>query len=79
MANIKYEIHRDLGALSDWQVWKKHVRVVSWNGAAPKIDIRTWNTETNQPAKGIALSDDEARRLYEILRDYFAEKDKEDA
>ena len=77
MSNIKFEINKDLGALTANSVWNKYVRLVSWNGAEPKIDVRVWNTETDLPAKGIALNDEEARRLYEILNDYFAEKGEE--
>lgn len=75
MANIKFEVRGDLGALTDFQTWNKRVRLVSWNGGMKKIDVRTWNDETDQPAKGIALSDEEARRLYEILGEYFADKE----
>ena len=77
MANIKFEVRGDLGTLTDFPTWNKYVRLVSWNGAEPKIDVRVWNTETDLPAKGIALNDEEARRLYEILNDYFAEKGEE--
>ena len=75
MANIKFEIKAELGALTEFPTWNKHVRVVSWAGGQAKIDIRNWNDETDTPAKGIALSDKEARRLYEILGEYFAKKE----
>lgn len=75
MANIKFEIIKEMGALTDNNsVWQKCVRLISWNGAEQKIDVRAWNTETNLPAKGITLNNEEARRLYEILGDYFAGK-----
>lgn len=78
MANIKFEVHKELGVLTDnGSVWQKLVRLVSWNQAQPKVDVRAWNTETNMPAKGITLNDEEARRLYEILKDYFAKREEE--
>lgn len=76
MANIKYEVRRELGVLTDNNTtWQKLVRLVSWNQAQPKIDVRVWNTETGLPAKGIALSDEEARLLYQILEKYFKERE----
>ena len=64
MANIKYEVHKDLGTLTNNSTWNKYVRLVSWSGAAPKIDVRVWNDELDTPAKGIALYDDEANTPY---------------
>ena len=41
MAEFKYEITEELGVLSESRSgWKREVNLVSWNGAAPKLDIR---------------------------------------
>ena len=44
MAEIKYEIVKALGVLSEGSNgWKKELNLVSWNGRAPKYDIRDWD------------------------------------
>ncbi len=41
MADIKYEIKQQLGEISTSpKGWSKELNLVSWNGAAPKYDIR---------------------------------------
>lgn len=43
MADIKYEIKEELGSISESaKGWTKEVNLISWNGAAPKYDIRDW-------------------------------------
>lgn len=41
MAEIKYEIKQELGVLSGSKSgWTRELNLISWNGAAPKYDIR---------------------------------------
>lgn len=47
--------------------WTKEVNLVSWNGAEPKIDIRTWSPGYEKTTKGITLNITEARTLAHIL------------
>lgn len=69
MADIKYEIVEQLGVLSESaKVWKKELNLVSWNGAAPKYDLRDWAPEHEKMGKGITLSADEVQELYKILK-----------
>jgi hypothetical protein len=43
MAEIKYEIIKEIGVLSESpKGWTKEVNLVSWNGAEPKYDLRDW-------------------------------------
>ena len=43
MSDIKFEIKEELGVLSEnAKGWRKEVNLISWNGAAPKYDIRDW-------------------------------------
>ena len=44
---------------------------VSYNGYPAKLDLRKWHE--GQPLKGVSLSEDEARALYESLKTIFAE------
>lgn len=65
--DFTYEIIKKLGVLSESGKWSKQVNLIEWSDNAPKYDIRTWNTETNAPGKGLALSLDEMKALKEIL------------
>ena len=71
MAEFKYEITQELGVLSESKSgWKREVNLVSWNGAAPKLDIRDWAPGHEKMGKGISLSPDEIESLKAILEDY---------
>lgn len=69
MADIKFEIVEKLGVISESpKGWKKEVNRISWNGNAPKIDIRDWSPEHDKMGKGITLTDEEAKDLVAILQ-----------
>lgn len=64
---ITYEIKEDYGELSK----KVKFRLISWNGAAPKYDIRQWYTDKNgmeKMGKGITLTGEEMEALYKLLK-----------
>ena len=43
MADFKYEITQELGVISESKSgWTRELNLVSWNGGAPKFDIRDW-------------------------------------
>lgn len=68
MADIKFEIKEDIGILSESaKGWTKELNLVSWNGAAPKYDLRDWAPEHEKMGKGITLSADEVQKLYKLL------------
>lgn len=68
MADIKYEIKEELGVLSESaKGWQKELNLVSWNGAAPKYDLRDWSPNHEKMGKGITLSADETQQLYKIF------------
>ena len=72
MADIKYEIQEEIGVLSEsTRGWQKELNLVSWNGKPAKYDLRDWSPEHEKMGKGVTLSEDEARKLYEILKDIF--------
>ena len=65
---IKYEITQELGILSESSKgWKKELNLISWNGAAPKYDIRDWAPGHEKMGKGITLTPEEAEKLKDIL------------
>lgn len=70
MADIKYDIVKEIGVLSEnARGWRKEVNLVSWNGGAPKYDIRDWAPEHEKMGKGTTLSEDEVVKLKEILEE----------
>lgn len=71
MAELKYEIRRQLAVLSENERsgWTKEVNIVSWNGGAEKMDIRDWNPDHSKMSKGVTLSEEEARILGKAIAD----------
>jgi hypothetical protein len=70
MPDFKYEITEELGVLSENRSgWTREVNMVSWNGAAPKLDIRDWAPDHEKMGKGISLNEKEIEKLKEILEE----------
>lgn len=66
--DVKYEIVEKLGVLSEGNNgWKKEINLISWNDREPKYDIRDWSENHEKMGKGITLSEEEAKRLRNIL------------
>lgn len=69
MADIKFEINRPIGVLSEGSKgWQKEINVISWNERKPKLDIREWGPEHDRMGKGITLNLEEAKQLLELLQ-----------
>ena len=64
---FKYEIINSIGVISENNSWKKELNRISWNGNEPKYDIRDWSDNHDKMGKGITLSEDELRKLKEII------------
>ena len=68
MADIKFEIKKELGVLSEnSRGWRKELNLVSWNDAAPKYDIREWSPDHEKMGKGVTLTEEEFEKLREIM------------
>ena len=68
MGDIKFEIVEEIGVLSEnAKGWRKELNKVSWNDAAPKYDLRDWSPDHEKMGKGITLTDEEAKKLKELL------------
>lgn len=68
MADFKYEIIEEKGVLSEnAKGWRKELNKISWNGAAPKYDIRDWAPEHEKMGKGVTLTEEEVIKLKELL------------
>ncbi len=69
MADVKFEIKEECAILSESaKGWKKELNLISWNGAAPKYDIRDWSPNHEKMGKGITMTADEIKALYDSLK-----------
>lgn len=61
---IKCEIVEHLTVLDERNSgWNLELNIVKWNGGDAKYDIRPWNAEHDKCGKGIALSEEELKKL----------------
>ena len=68
MADFKFEIKKEIGVLStSTKGWKKELNLISWNGGAPKYDIREWSPDHEKMGKGVTLTADEIAELKMLL------------
>ena len=68
MADIKYEIQEEIGVLSESSKgWTNELNLIAWNGGSPKYDLRDWGPDHEKMGKGITLTKEEAKALYQIL------------
>ena len=68
MADIKYEITKHIGVLSESaKGWKKELNLIKWNDREPKYDLREWSPEHEKMGKGVTLSEDEIKVLNNLL------------
>jgi hypothetical protein len=67
---IEFKIEKQIGVLAEARGgWNKELNKVSWNGRAAKFDIRDWSPDHEKMGKGITLTDEEAAKLVEMLKD----------
>ena len=68
MSEIKYEITKNIGAISENNKgWIKELNLVSWNDRESKYDIREWSPDHDKMTKGITLTQDELVELKKLL------------
>ena len=67
-ADFKYDIVEEIGVLSEnAKGWRKEINLISWNGAAPKYDIREWAPNREKMGKGITLTKEELSALKKLI------------
>ena len=72
MSEIKCTTIEKIGIIRQGtNVWNKELRLVSWNDADPKYDIRDWSPDDEKMGKGITLTEEEARNLLGLLEKHF--------
>lgn len=68
MAELKYEIIKSLGVLSETEKgWKKELNLISWSDRPAKYDIRDWNEKHDRMGKGVTLTEEELYSLKELI------------
>ena len=67
--DFKYQVVEDIATLSEEGVMSKELKLISFNGAPAKYDIRSWQLKGDKQImlKGIALTIEEAQALKEAL------------
>lgn len=67
---FRFEIIQNIAVLSTGKSgWTKEINLVSFNGASPKYDIRTWDPNHEKMGKGITLTKEELTLLESVLRE----------
>lgn len=68
-AAFQYEIVEHIATLSENNGTTKELNRISYNGAPPKLDLRSWKREGEERRmlKGLTLTDAEAEALKEAL------------
>ncbi|MDT8861582.1 YdbC family protein [Alkalihalobacillus sp. MEB130] len=68
MSELKFEIIETVAVLSEGSKgWNKELNLISWNGRAPKYDIRDWAPDHSKMGKGVTLSEEEITILVEAV------------
>ncbi len=69
MKQITSEITKEIAVLSENdRGYTKEANFVSWNGNTAKLDIREWHPNHERCGKGVTLTEEEGRKLYEALK-----------
>lgn len=71
--DFDFEIVEKIATISENNTgnYSLELNKISFNGTAPKIDLRKWNKLTGRMLKGVTLTDEEAKILYSELKKYF--------
>ncbi len=68
---IRFEIISHLGSLGiSKSGWKRELNIVSWNGKAPRLDIRDWNPEHTKMGRGVGLNGAETENMLALLQGF---------
>lgn len=64
MSEFKFEIVEHLLTLSESDKgWTKELNRVSFNGAEPKFDIRSWSPDHSKMGKGVTLTNEDRKSV----------------
>ncbi len=66
--DLKFEIINHIGVVSTGSSgWQLELNRVSWNGAEPKYDIRSWSPDHSKMGKGVTLTEEDVISLADLL------------
>lgn len=68
--NVKYEVIKHIGTISEKNSYTKEVNIISWGGRPPVCDIRGFrvgNDGNKHPLKGISMSREDLVALKKLL------------
>lgn len=69
-SQFTFEIIQNIAVLStEKSGWTKEINLISFNGAPPKYDIRTWDPNHEKMGKGITLTKEELTQLESVLKE----------
>lgn len=67
---FSYEIVEEIAVLGENpKGWRKELNLISWNGRAPKFDLRDWAPDHEKMGKGITLTNEEFQALKTALQE----------
>lgn len=72
MANteIEFQVRKHIGVITDYATgWAKEINIVSWNGGAPKVDIRDWSPDHEHMSRGITLTEAEFTKAVNLVKE----------
>ncbi|MBP3392346.1 MAG: hypothetical protein J6L76_06125 [Clostridia bacterium] len=65
---IQCTLKHHLGTLRESDKgWRREVNIVSWEGAASRLDIRDWSKNKDRSSKGVTFTRKEVERLRDML------------
>ena len=71
MDDITYEMVMQIGVVSQSSSgWTKELNLISWNGRAPKYDLRDWSPGHEKMGKGVTLTREELLALRDLLNSW---------
>lgn len=72
MANneVTFDIVERIAVLSKNENWSKEFNIVSWNGASPKYDLRSWSEDHQKMTRGITIAPEEMETIVNAYRDF---------
>lgn len=74
MKEIQYEIIKEIAVLSKSDSgYTKEINLISWNGAEPKYDIRSFSPNREKCGKGVTLTETEIKTLFAALQKELSE------
>ena len=66
--SISFEIQERIGTIAVYPTgWSKELNLVSWNGGAPKYDIRDWSPDHGSMSRSITLKENEMKKITDLM------------